>query len=360
MAESDPEDAALARASSLPARWYRDPASWALERDAIFACEWLLFGHEDELTAPGATLAERLAGWPLFVRRGRDGELRAFHDVCRHRAGPLVGMSEDGATHACRVPRLQCRYHGWLYDEQGRLERTPDFGDAEDFDPGALALAPVRVDTWRSFVFVNLDPDAPPLASALGRLPELAERLPLEQYRFHARKAHTLRCNWKTYVENYLEGYHIPYVHPRLHREIDVKGYEVVADRRVVTHYAPPRARVAEPVYDGLWAWLFPNVALNVYGDGLSVERMLPLATGEMRIEYLFLFAEGADRDAALAMCEEVTEEDRRICEAVQRNLDAGVYDRGRLSPRHEAGVHEFQSRVRAALERLGGPTPGS
>ncbi len=339
----------LTRAETLPARLYHDPEALEAERHAIFGREWILVAHEAELARPGDAVAERLAGWPVFVRRGRDGELRGFHDVCRHRAGPIVGTGEAGEARACPVPKLRCRYHGWLYDESGRLERTPDFGEAEAFEPGALSLEPIRVASWRGFVFACLDPGAPELEVSLGRLPTLAESVPLERYRLHGRGSHLLRCNWKAYVENYLEGYHIPYIHPRLHREVDVKGYEVRAAERVVTHHAPSRPRVREPVYDGLWAWLWPNVALNVYGDGLSVERMLPASPTTMRIEYLFLFAEGADREAALAMCEEVTDEDRRICEAVQRNLEAGVYDRGRLSPRHEAGVHYFQQQVRRA-----------
>ena len=346
---SDAEDA-LRRAETLPASLYRDPEVFEAERREIFGRGWILVAHEDELEEPGDAVAESLAGWPIFVRRGRDGVLRGFHDVCRHRAGPLVGGPGSTAGSPCRVPRLRCRYHGWVYDEEGRLERTPDFGEPEDFDPAAFALAPVRVASWSRFVFVCLDPSAPPLETALGRLPALAEGQGLERYRLHGRRSHVLRCNWKTYVENYLEGYHIPYIHPRLHQEIDVKGYAVEAAESVVTHHAPSRARVREPVYDGLWAWLYPNVAFNVYGEGLSVERMLPVGPGEMRIEYLFLFAEGADPEAALAMCEEVTEEDRLICEAVQRNLEAGVYHRGRLSPRHEAGVFYFQSRVRDAL----------
>ncbi len=342
----------LARAETLPAELYRSEDVFAQERRQLFSKEWLLVAHVSELDGPGATISERLAGWPIFVRRGRDGVLRGFHDVCRHRAGPIVGTGADGTGGPCRVPRLQCRYHGWVYDEAGRLERAPDFGDAEAFDPRALALTPLQVDLWRGFVFVCLDLEAGPLEAALGRLPGLAQDLPLEGYRLHRRVSHRIRCNWKTYVENYLEGYHIPYVHPRLHREIDVKGYEVRAGEGVVTHHAPSRPRVAEPVYDGLWAWLFPNVALNVYGEGLSVERMLPVSPGEMCIEYLFLFSEGADPGDALSMCQEVTEEDRAICEAVQTNLEAGVYDTGRLSPRHEAGVFYFQSRIREILAR--------
>jgi nitrite reductase/ring-hydroxylating ferredoxin subunit len=143
MRDQPQPDGELARAETLPARWYRDPAVLDAERRGIFGREWLLLGHEEELAEPGTTIAERLAGWPVFVRRGHDGELRAFHDVCRHRAGPLVGMPEGDVAHKCRVPRLRCRYHGWIYDEQGRLERAPDFGAAEAFDPGSLSLASV-------------------------------------------------------------------------------------------------------------------------------------------------------------------------------------------------------------------------
>ncbi|MDJ0790159.1 MAG: SRPBCC family protein [Myxococcota bacterium] len=349
-APSDGSD--LRRAETLPAPDYHDPGIFEHERRTVFGREWILVAHEAELARPGDAVAERLAGWPLFVRRGRDGVLRGFHDVCRHRAGPIVGSADEGVTRRCPVPKLRCRYHGWLYDESGRLERTPDFGEALDFEPGRLALPSIQVASWRGFVFACLDADAPALEESLGRLPALAADVPLERYRLDGRAQHVLRCNWKAYVENYLEGYHIPYIHPRLHREVDVKGYEVRAADRVVTHHAPSRPRVAEPVYDGLWAWLWPNVAFNVYGDGLSVERMLPLTPTTMRIDYLFLFAEGADREAALAMCEEVTDEDRRICESVQHNLEAGLYDRGRLSPRHEAGVHYFQQQVRAARGR--------
>lgn len=353
------DDERLSHAYTLPAAWYCEPAVFQRERDAIFGREWLLFGHEAEIPGPGDALAQCVAGWPVFVRRGKDGALRGFHDVCRHRAGPIVGLPGGESVEVVRVPRLRCRYHGWLYDERGRLERTPDFGEPEDFDASGFSLEPLRVESWQGLVFVCLDLEGPELEPSLGRLPELIEGLDLQRFVFHSRASHLLRCNWKTYVENYLEGFHIPYVHPVLHREVDMKSYEVRAERRVVTHHARPRAGVAKPVYDGLWAWLYPNVAINIYGGGLSVERMMPLTTGQTRIEYLFFFAEGADTDAAQAIAAEVTKEDIVICEAVQRNLEAGVYQRGRLSPRHEAGVHDFQRRVRAALGAADGPFDG-
>ena len=339
----------LARAETLPARWYHDAGVYARERERVFAREWLLFGHESQLPEPGDALAETIAGWPLFVRRAEDGSLRGFHNVCRHRAGPLVW---EGAER-CRV--LRCKYHGWVYGSDGALQSAHDFGDAEDFDPAQIALAPIRVACWRGFVFVNLDADAEPLEAALAPFFAAAAAVPIEAATLQGQASHALACNWKTYVENYLEGYHVPYLHPALHREIDVKGYRVEVGDGFALHTAPPRPSVKEPVYEGFWAWLAPNAALNVYASGMSVERMIPTGPETMKIEYLFCFrasgdAGAAERDAALAMCARVTDEDRRICEAVQRNLRAGVYRAGRLSPRHENGVFAFQERVRSAL----------
>jgi len=340
----------LVRATTPPARWYRDPAVWEAERRAVFRGAWLLVGHESMWPRPGDVRAESLAGFPVFVVRGRDGALRGFHNVCRHRGGPLVFEDED------RCPVLRCRYHGWVYDAEGRLERAPDFGDAEDFDRRDWPLFRLGLEVWRGFVFASLDPGAGPLAPAVAALDRLAAPLSLESYAFHARVQHDLACNWKVYVENYLEGYHVPYLHPSLHREVDSQRYrvEVHGEGRCVSHHVPTRPGARQPVYDGLWAWLWPSVALNVYGSGLSVERMLPLGPRSTRLEYLFLFRDEAgeqERERALEMCARVTEEDRRICEAVQRNLDAGVYRSGRLSPRHENGVFAFQRRLAAALD---------
>jgi phenylpropionate dioxygenase-like ring-hydroxylating dioxygenase large terminal subunit len=339
----------LAHAETLPASWYHDPEVYARERERLFAREWLLFGHEDELPAPGDARAESLAGWPIFLVRGPDGALRGFHNVCRHRAGPLLW---EGAER-CQV--LRCKYHGWVYEFDGRLRSAPDFGDAASFDPAGIALEPVQVASWRGLLFVNLDPGAPPLERTLAPFAKAAAGAPLEAARLRCSARHELACNWKTYVENYLEGYHVPYLHPALHREIDTKAYRVEVGDGFVLHLAPPRPGVREAVYEGFWAWLAPNAAINVYASGMSLERMLPTGPETMRIEYSFFFrepGEGAagEREAALAMCARVTDEDRRICEAVQRNLRAGIYRSGRLSPRHEGGVFAFQQRVRAAL----------
>lgn len=325
---------------------YRDPIVFAREREAVFRRAWQFLGREAEVSGPGDYLAETLAGFPVVAARDADGVLRAFHNVCRHRAGPLV---EDGSGR-CEGGEFVCRYHGWRYRLDGRLRNATGFGPAEGFDPREFGLFPVRVETWRGLVFVNLDPDAAPLSDTLGPLERLFERKGVVAAPAVLRRSHELACNWKTYVENYLEGYHIPMVHPELAAEVDGDAYRVTMDGAVAIHEVPTRAGGPQ---EGLWAWVWPNLAFNVYRYGLMIEHMRPAGHDRTRLDYLYFYdPETADMDAVLAASDTLTEEDRRICEAVQRNLDAGVYDRGALSPRHEGAVAWFQARTAEALSR--------
>ena len=333
-------------AMTLPASMYRDPAVYEHERVGIFGREWLVFARVEQLTAPGACVAASVAGYPIVVVVDRDGGLRGFHNVCRHRAGPLV---DDGVG---RASGFVCRYHGWSYDTSGRLLNARDFDTepAVELDPDAFSLFPVAVERWRNLVFVNLDATAA-LADDLSAFFAEADPFPIESFRFGGTVSHDLACNWKTYVDNYLEGYHIPFVHPALNREIDARRYTVTVGDRYCRHTAPTRDGA---VNAGRWLFRWPNLALNLYPNAMVVERMLPTGPHATRIVYDYFFSdlEDPDNDDVIRISKTVVEEDRAIVEAVQRNLDAGVYDRGLLSPRHEAGVHQFQQLVRDALAR--------
>jgi choline monooxygenase len=315
------------------------------ERREVFGREWLVFARTDEVAAAGTYVARALAGYPLVVLRDDAGTLRGFHNVCRHRAGPLV--DDGGGT--CRGG-LVCRYHGWSYRQDGGLLRARDFGD-DDLDVAQFGLYPLQVATWAGLVWVNLDETAPVFDADLGLFLHETDGFPLEAYRFRAERSEDLACNWKTYVDNYLEGYHIPLVHPTLMREIDASQYRVDTHDRYCIHSAPARDGASNA---GRWLWRWPNVALNVFHHGMNVERILPLAYDRTRVVYTYFFVDADEATVAAAMDVAVTTlaEDRSICEAVQRNLDAGVYDTGRLSPKHEAGVAQFHELVRTAMAR--------
>jgi choline monooxygenase len=231
------------------------------------------------------------------------------------------------------------------------LLRARDFGADDDLDVTQFGLWSVQVASWAGLVWVNLDESAPVFEADLGMFLHETDGFPLEQYRFRAERSEDLACNWKTYVDNYLEGYHIPLVHPTLMREIDASQYCVDVRDRYCIHSAPARNGASNA---GRWLWRWPNVALNVFTNGMNVERILPLAHDRTRVVYTYFFVDADDAavDAAMAVAVTTLAEDRAICEAVQRNLDAGVYDTGRLSPKHEAGVLQFHDLVRRAVSR--------
>lgn len=325
--------------STLPARLYGCPDAWARERTGVFGRAWLFLGHEAEAPEAGDWIATDIAGHRLLMVRGADGALRAFHNVCRHRAGPLV----TGAAGNCGK-ELTCAYHGWRYALDGRLRAATGFGAAEGFDPRDFGLFGVRLEMWRGLVFVTLDAEAAPLADRVAPLEGLLAGRGLDIAGPALRRTHDLACDWKVYAENYLEGYHIGAVHPVLAGELGGAEYRVRVEGDLVVQEA---VGVNDGPQAGVWGWLWPNLGINVYRDGAMIERMTPVGPGRTRLDYLFLNdgGEGALGEA-LAASDRLTAEDAAICEAVQANLSAGIYDTGVLSPAHEGAVGWFQRRI--------------
>ncbi len=329
--------------STLPADWYVDPARYHQERSTIFGREWLWFASLEQLPTPNSYFASEYAGYPLMVVRGSDGELRGFHNVCRHRAGPLV----DEGVGVCG--NLVCRYHGWAYGWDGALRSARDFDGEIDTDEYSLFAVAVQV--WRGQVFVNLDCSAVPLLDDLSALFREVEEFPVEAMRLANASHHDLACNWKTYADNYLEGYHIPMMHPELNREFDAKQYRVDTGDRYCRHSAPARAGEAT---DGRWLFRWPNLAINIYGDAMNIEVIVPTGPQTCRVLYnhFFIDPEHQNVSGVLRLSDVVMEQDRAMVEVVQRNLAAGRYRQGRLSPRHENGLAQFQDLVRQAANR--------
>jgi phenylpropionate dioxygenase-like ring-hydroxylating dioxygenase large terminal subunit len=215
------------------------------------------------------------------------GEIRAFSNVCRHRAGSVAEGCGNRQT-------LQCAYHGWTYGLDGRLLGTPEFDGVEDFDRQRFGLVPLPAATWGPFVFVNTDGKAPPLAQTLGEIVRETDGLGLEGLRLCERRIYDIACNWKVYVDNYLEGYHVPMAHPGLFRELDYAEYA---------------------------------------GPGVPEVLARTIAFGE-----------------------QTQVEDIALCEAVQIRLHSRTYDRGRFSVQRENGVHHFQGLVHEFLTSAAWP----
>ena len=343
-------DPDIACAWSLPARFYTDPAVLAFERDQIFACSWQLVGHSDQLKNTGDFFTTELQGEPLLLVRGSQGELRAFYNVCRHRAGP--------PAEGCGSRKLfRCAYHGWTYGLDGALISAPEVEGVQDFKPEQFALTAVRAEEWFNLVFLNLDPNAQPLGRSLGELPRQAERFAFTGMKLFERRTYDMKCNWKTYIDNYLEGYHLPSVHPGLNRELDYDAYSVELHSRYVRQFSPIRGaqpgdtipRRYQEAREDLttdYFWIFPNWMLNCYPDNVQLNVIVPLETERTLAVFEWYLPEKdlgsqAAKDS-VRFSDEVQREDVTICETVQRNLHSRSYERGRYSVKQEKGVHAF------------------
>jgi len=275
--------------------------------------------------------------------------LRGFHNACRHRAAQLV---HDGRG-ACGE-RIVCPYHGWSYRQDGRLLLAPRFGG--ELDP-ALALLPVAVETWRGAVFVRIAADGPDLLAWLGSLPELCAEFPeTETMDYHGHSVVEGRANWKTYCDNTVEGYHLPFVHERLTRAVEGATVEIRAHDggRLICFHVTYRGEGAGLRGNrGLWFWRYPGFQAVLGPTSYKVERIEPHGPGALRSDSWGWYGPQLDEEEradAWAWAETIVREDLGVCEGVQRNLEAGAYRHGWLSPAMESHTATFQAMVRRDL----------
>lgn len=348
-----PDDLApqpLDHARALAARYYVEPAMVALDRRAIFDRAWQLVAHVCQLQQPGDHVVADLAGLPVIAVRGADGEIRVMHNVCRHRAGPIATC--DGLA----AKSLRCRYHGWTYTLEGVLRTAPEMGGAPGFEPSQIRLPQLAVRVWQGLVFAAVDAAAAPDFDAFvaGMDARLGTQRGLERFGHHHRIGYDVACNWKVYVDNYLEGYHVPHIHPGLNRLLDYRSYVTETAQWYSYQWSPLES--AEGLYgdgDALYYWLWPNTMLNILPGRLQTNRVIPRGVDRCRVEFDFYYAPDdsdagrARREADLAFSDEVQLEDLTICEDVQRGLASGSYEPGRLNPLRENAVHHFHELLR-------------
>ena len=333
-----------------PSSWYNDPRFYELERDTVFGNQWLIAARTDQLRNVGDYVAGMLAGEPYVVVRGEGGTLNAFFNVCRHHAAQV--MNGAGCTES-----LVCPYHGWTYGLDGRLLRAPELGAVRDFDRAQFGLVPMRVEEWCGIVFISMAKSPPPLTPQLSELATRLRDMQVDRLQFVARRTYTLACNWKVYVDNYLDGgYHVGYLHRGLAAQLDMDSYRTeVFGRYSIQSGAGAGAGTnesgadfAERIGDRvLYAWLYPNLMINRYGPMMDTNWVIPHGHDRTEVIFDYYFTPETAGDEAfveksLAASDIVQKEDVDICESVQRGLGSSSYDRGRYSVKREHGEFHF------------------
>ena len=337
-----------------PSAWYTDPDFHTLELERVFAGAWHAAARTEQLERPGDFVAGRSACEPWVVVRQSDGELSAFHNVCRHHAAELC--SGEG-----RLERLVCPYHRWTYGLDGELLSAPELGAARDFDRRDFALPGMAVRAFEPFVFVSAAEEPWDLDGELAELRAGLDAMGTERLRFVERRTCEIECNWKVFVDNYLDGgYHVEHVHPGLAAELDLASYRTELFGRLSIQTSGGQTRGggkgARVGGGALYAFVHPNFMVNRYGPWLDTNLVLPLGCERclLILDYWLDPAAGNGEagfaERGLADSWRVHLEDVAISASVQRGVSSRSYERGRYSVARESAMHLFHRNLAAEL----------
>ena len=349
----------LDRASTIPASWYTNKDFYQHELKTVFSRSWQLAGRVDQVSEPGHYVTTDIAGEPVVVVRGNDGVLRGLYNVCRHHAAAVMTEPQGKAA------QLRCPYHGWTYSLEGELKGTPDFSGVCDFDRANNGLRPLAIAEWENWIFVKLDPNPESLPDFLSEdLIGQIRSLQLNELHWFERCHYSFDCNWKVFVDNYLDGgYHVPYLHKGLDSVLDYSNYMIENGKRHCLQWSPIVSEGAEAqtgaVRKGdraLYYWIYPNFMINWYDGVMDTNLVVPRGVDQTEVIFDFYFPDVASEEArqrnlaSVAVGQRIQDEDVAICKSVQRGLNSRAYNTGRLSVRREAGEHLFHRLLHADL----------
>jgi Phenylpropionate dioxygenase and related ring-hydroxylating dioxygenases, large terminal subunit len=345
-------DADISRAATLPAAAYSNPAYYALQKDAVFARSWQWAGDSARVKAPGHvlpfTLLEGCLDEPLVLASDESAEVRCLSNVCTHRGALVV----EGEGH---LRSLRCRYHGRRFAMDGSFVSMPEFEGAQGFPSAADNLPRLPLHQWGPLVFTGIDP-AIPFDEWIAPVQARTGWMPFDQFRRDAAtsREYLINANWALYCDNYLEEFHIPYVHQGLSEQLDYNAYYTetfpggslqmgIAKPGEVVFDLPPGHSDEGKRVAAFYFWLFPNLMLNFYPWGLSLNLVSPLGAARSRVSFISYVWKESLRDKGVgADLHKVEMEDEEVVESVQRGVSSRLYDRGRFSPRREVGTHHF------------------
>jgi len=350
----------LEQASTIPASWYTDKRIFALEQATVFSRSWHFAARVDQLTKAGDYVTTEIAGEPVAIVRGSDDQIRGFFNACRHHAAAV--MTEPAGN----APQMRCPYHGWTYSLEGELKGTPDFNDVCNFNRAENGLLPIETAIWEQWVFVrieNASGDAITLEQFVGDLVNQFKPFDVSSLHWFERRAYMLNCNWKVFVDNYLDGgYHVPHLHKGLDSVLDYPRYTIENGERFCLQSSPIVGGDDEGVGSArsgqraLYYWLYPNFMINLYEGVIDTNLVRPITVDRTQVIFDFYFTDVSETArehncASVEIGDRIQLEDLDICESVQRGLGSRAYKAGRLSVRREAGEHLFHRLLHAHLK---------
>lgn len=349
-------------ASTLSSAFYTDPLMFERMREEILARSWQFIGDSDIVRLPGQvhplTLLEGSLDEPILVARDANDQLHCMSNVCTHR-GNLVAE-----TPAAKVTRLTCSYHGRRFKLDGTFEYMPEFDQAECFPSECDNLPKLNFETWGKFMFASIDPMCA-LDDVIGAMKKRLDWFDLDACRLDTQRSrdYLVRANWALYCDNYLEGFHIPFVHAGLNDALDYGAYVTelypwsnlqlgVSSGGESCFDLPPSSPDHGTDVAAYYYWLFPNTMFNVYPWGISVNVVQPLAVDRTKVSFYTYVADESKLDqGAGADLDRVEREDEAVVESVQRGMRSRLYERGRYSPTREQGVHHFHQLIRTVMK---------
>ena len=336
---------------TIPSNWYFEEDFFDKEKKEIFLKEWQLIGSRSQIKNPGQVLVAEVANNPVIITCQKDNTLKAFYNVCQHRGGPL-------AYENCSVNKLQCKYHGWVYELDGKLKNARGFKDSE-LNIEDYGLTAISVTEWMGQVFVSLSEKPNDLNQQIDKIKSLISPIDFSNYTFKFRESYKINCNWKVYMDNFLEGFHIPFVHPELNKVIDYKSYKTEIYDRFSVQWCPldselsPYGKSDNPQQNkAFYFTIYPNIILNIAPGRLQTNIVEPKGPKHCVVHFDYHFDNPikANIEQDVEFSEMVQQEDVLICESVQKGLESEGYDKGKFSPLNEQGVFHFQSLVKSSL----------
>tara|TARA_B100000212_G_scaffold329633_1_gene295063 strand:+ start:2316 stop:3344 length:1029 start_codon:yes stop_codon:yes gene_type:complete len=336
--------------TTIPVSWYCQSEKFEFEIEKIFLNSWQLVGPESKIPNIGDTIKLTITKQPIIITRIDMNRLKAYFNICRHRGGPIV--SGNGC-----YKQFQCQYHGWIYTNEGKLKNARGF-DNNEIKKSDFNLKEIKVSVWNGLIFINFNEKCNSLESIYEDLEKRINKKKFSSYQFYKRDSYDISCNWKIYMDNYLEGLHIPLVHPELNKTINYKSYKTEIHNQFLLQWClidqklnPYKNDSSEDLI-AYYITIFPNVILNIAPGRLQTNIVEPINEKNCLVHFDYYFKEMDEKQIQkdLNFSDIIQREDIKICESVQANYESKRFKNGIISKNDESGVFHFHSRLKEIL----------